>query len=241
MSVGRGGPGPASGAGPVAALRSRAARLPVAGGARRAAPRRSRSGAGSCWQVRAYAGSGSRCGVRGWMVTGYDEARSVLADAETFSNDFGHMVGRPGIGRELDPGGLGLSDPPYHTELRRLLAPEFTPRRLASRLPTRCRPSSTNSSTSSTARPTATGSVDLVAHFARPVPWQVICDLLGIREDGSRAARRPQPPAGSTSTAAWSVPLPPSAAGTSTCGTSSPGPGPTRSRDSSPGSSSRRG
>ena len=26
------------------------------------------------------------------------------------------------------------------------------------------------------------GRVDLLAHFARPVPWLVICDLLGISE-----------------------------------------------------------
>ena len=95
-------------------------------------------------------------GVRGWMVTGYDEVRSVLADHRTFSNDFGHLVGRPGIGRELDPGGLGLSDPPYHTEMRRLLAPEFTPRRLASRLP-RVQAIVDERSTGSNGRRTETG------------------------------------------------------------------------------------
>jgi hypothetical protein len=74
-------------------------------------------------------------GATGWLITGYDEVRAVLADSHTFSNDFGHAIGRPGIGRELDPGGLGTSDPPYHTQLRRLLAPEFTAHRLRSRRP----------------------------------------------------------------------------------------------------------
>ena len=121
-------------------------------------------------------------GVRGWMVTGYDEARSVLADARTFSNDFGHLVGRPGIGRELDPGGLGLSDPPYHTGLRRLLAPEFGARRLASRLPS-VQAIVDEQLDALEREADDDGRVDLVTHFARPVPWRVICDLLGIRED----------------------------------------------------------
>jgi cytochrome P450 len=120
-------------------------------------------------------------GYSGWLVTGYDEVRAVLADSRTFSNDFGHLVGRPGFSQELDPGGLGVTDPPRHTELRRLLGPEFTARRLASQqwrvhevvvhqLEVLAQASDRN------------GRVDLLAHFARPVPWLVICDLLGVSE-----------------------------------------------------------
>ena len=121
-------------------------------------------------------------GVRGWMVTGYDDVRSVLADARTFSNDFGHLIGRPGIGQELDPGGLGLSDPPYHTEMRRLIAPEFSTRRLASQLP-RVQAIVDGRLDALEREADGDGRVDLVAHFARPVPSLVICDLLGIREE----------------------------------------------------------
>jgi cytochrome P450 len=121
-------------------------------------------------------------GSRGWLVTGYDEVRAVLADARSFSNDFGHVIGRPGVGQELDPGGLGVSDPPYHTELRRLLAPEFTARRLASRLP-RIEQIVAAQLDALERESGADGRVDLVAHFARPVPWLVMCDLLGIGED----------------------------------------------------------
>ena len=65
-------------------------------------------------------------GITAWLVTGYDAAKEVLGDATTFSNAFGNC----GEGDEQDPGGLGMTDPPYHTKLRRMLTPEFTMRRL---------------------------------------------------------------------------------------------------------------
>src|SRR3954452_9591248 len=75
-------------------------------------------------------------GLRGWLVTGYDESKTVLAaDTKTFSNDFGNMIGKVGIGAEQDPGGLGFADPPHHSRLRKMLAPHFTPRALAKRPP----------------------------------------------------------------------------------------------------------
>ena len=127
-------------------------------------------------------------GARGWLVTGYDEVRAVLSDAGTFSNDFGHLVGRPGIGQELDPGGLGLSDPPDHTVLRRLLAPEFSARRLETLQP-RVREIVDAQLDVLEREADGSGCVDLLEHFARPVPWLVICELLGIRE-GDREALR---------------------------------------------------
>ena len=66
-----------------------------------------------------------------WLVTGYDEVRRVLGDSSSFSNDLRHLAG---TGLETlaaqNPGGLGFTDPPDHTRLRRLLTPEFTGRRL---------------------------------------------------------------------------------------------------------------
>ncbi|MBN9618236.1 MAG: hypothetical protein J0H43_00630, partial [Actinobacteria bacterium] len=56
-------------------------------------------------------------GLRGWLVTGYEESRYVLAaDPDTFSNDFGNMIGKVGIAAEQDPGGLGFADPPQRHE-----------------------------------------------------------------------------------------------------------------------------
>jgi cytochrome P450 len=127
-------------------------------------------------------------GLRGWLVTGYDEVRAVLADVDTFSNDFGHLVGRGHIGQEQNPGGLGFTDPPYHTRLRRLLTPEFTSRRLA-RLAPLIDGIVADRLDAMAAAADQDGRVDLWQHFALPVPWLTICELLGV-PDGDREALR---------------------------------------------------
>ncbi|MCI2422728.1 cytochrome P450 [Saccharopolyspora sp. K220] len=115
-------------------------------------------------------------GANVWLVTGYREAKAVLGDAERFSNDFTHLVGRIGVTTEDNPGGLGFTDPPAHTRLRRLLTPEFTMRRLARLAPeidaiVRQRLD---------AMAEAPQPVDLVRDFALPIPSLVICELLGV-------------------------------------------------------------
>ena len=69
-------------------------------------------------------------GLRAWLVTGYEETKAVLAAGPAFSNDFTNLVGTVGITAEQNPGGLGFTDPPDHTRLRKLLTPEFTGHRL---------------------------------------------------------------------------------------------------------------
>jgi cytochrome P450 len=129
-------------------------------------------------------------GVRVWLVTGYDEAKSVLAAADVFSNDFRHVVARAGIpvGHHRQ-GGLGFTDPPDHTRLRHLLTPEFTMRRLSRLAPQIDKIIDGQLDEMATAADRK-GSVDLVEHFAGPIPTLVICDLLGIpfedREDFRR-------------------------------------------------------
>jgi cytochrome P450 len=119
-------------------------------------------------------------GLRGWLVTGYAESREVLAgDTSTFSNDFGHMVGKVGIAAEQDPGGLGFADPPAHTRLRHMLTPHFTTRALARRAP-RVR-QIVDETLDELARLGADGAdVDLQQHFAVPIPSRVIMELLGV-------------------------------------------------------------
>ena len=68
-------------------------------------------------------------GITAWLVTGYDAAKEVLGDPTSFSNAFGNLT-TAGTDDEQDPGGLGMTDPPYHTRLRKMLTPEFTMRRL---------------------------------------------------------------------------------------------------------------
>ncbi len=124
-------------------------------------------------------------GLRGWLITGYEESRAVLAaDAETFSNDFSNMVGKVGIAADQDPGGLGFADPPAHTRLRHMLTAHFTTRALANRA-SRVQ-QIVDDALDEMARAGADGAtVDLQKHFALPVPSRVIMELLGI-DDADR-------------------------------------------------------
>ncbi|MEU6646074.1 cytochrome P450 [Saccharomonospora sp. NPDC046836] len=115
-------------------------------------------------------------GLNLWLVSGYEEAKAVLGDAKAFSNDFTNLVGMTSAGVDDNPGGLGFSDPPVHTRLRRLLTPEFTMRRLA-----RLKPGiEAIVQERLDAMAKAEGPVDLVEEFALPIPSLVICELLGV-------------------------------------------------------------
>ena len=123
-------------------------------------------------------------GLRGWLVTGYDECRHVLADAETFSSDFGNLMGAGGIDTARRPGGLGFIDPPDHTRLRRLIGPEFTMRKLTALTPfIEGLVAQQLDAMAEIAGVGATASVDLVRSFAVPVPAFTISTLLGIEPD----------------------------------------------------------
>ena len=111
-------------------------------------------------------------GIKAYLVTGYDAAKEVLGDATTFSNAFGNL----GESDEQDPGGLGMTDPPYHTKLRRLLTPEFTMRRLQRLQPRIDAIVAEQLDAIEAAGPPA----DLVHLFALPIPSLVICELLGV-------------------------------------------------------------
>ncbi|RKT86853.1 Cytochrome P450 [Saccharopolyspora antimicrobica] len=111
-----------------------------------------------------------------WLVTGYDEAKAVLGDAKRFSNDFTNLVGYAGVTEADNPGGLGFTDPPVHTRLRRLLTPEFTMRRLARLTPE----IQAIVEQRLDAMAAADQPVDLVTEFAVPIPSLVISELLGV-------------------------------------------------------------
>ena len=118
-------------------------------------------------------------GFRGWLVTGYDEVRQVLADHESFSNDFGNLVGQAGMSADLDPGGLGFTDPPYHSRLRHMLTPHFSAHRLKELTPT-VTGIVDGAIVALEQRISAAGEADLVEHFALPIPSLTICELLGV-------------------------------------------------------------
>lgn len=122
-----------------------------------------------------------------WLVSGYDEARAVLADSQIYSNDLRPLVSRAGRDDAEQIGGLGMTDPPDHTALRRLLTPEFTRRRLA-RLQPRIERIVADRLDAMARR--SGRRVDLVSEFAFPVPFEVICDLLGLPHADREAFRR---------------------------------------------------
>ena len=113
-----------------------------------------------------------------WLVTGYDEARAVLADATRFSNDMRPVLGTRTRSDAESIGGLGMTDDPDHARLRGLLTPEFTKHRLA-RLQ-----SDIDAIVADTLDALADladdGPVDLVPHFGFAIPFRVICELLGL-------------------------------------------------------------
>ncbi|HET7682261.1 MAG TPA: cytochrome P450 [Marmoricola sp.] len=129
-------------------------------------------------------------GLEIWLVTGYAEAREVLGNVH-HSTDIRPYMGRSGDVESGDIGGLGFTDPPEHTRLRKLLTPEFTMRRLA-----RLKPSidgiiaSQLDETAAAAAASADGVVDLAQTFAFPVPFRVICDLLGLPADQREKFRK---------------------------------------------------
>jgi cytochrome P450 len=124
-------------------------------------------------------------GHEGWLVTGYDAVRQLLADTR-FSNrqDLG-IIHVPyetsGMPAQTEPSpqtpGLFISmDPPDHTRLRRKLTGAFTVKRMK-QLEEQII-DATERQLDELAR--LTPPVDLVKQFALPVPSLVICELLGV-------------------------------------------------------------
>lgn len=129
-------------------------------------------------------------GLEIWLITGYDEAREVLGNVN-HSTDIRPYMGKSGDVENGDIGGLGFTDPPEHTRQRKLLTGEFTMRRLA-----RLKPGIDSiiakqlTETEAGAAASPDGVVDLVQTFAFPVPFRVICDLLGLPDERREKFRK---------------------------------------------------
>jgi cytochrome P450 len=120
------------------------------------------------------------------LVTGYEQARAVLADGKTYSNDMRHLFRDAGEGSAADVGGLGLTDPPHHTRLRRLVGPEFTKARLG-----KLEPRIEAIVAQRLDELAAAGSpADLAAHISARIPMDVICELLGLDDEDHEAFLR---------------------------------------------------
>ena len=110
------------------------------------------------------------------LVTGYEQARALLADGESYSNDMSHLFRDAAPGSAADVGGLGFTDPPLHTRLRKLVAPEFTRNRLD-----RLQPTIEAIVARRLDELAGAGSpADLAAYVSSRVPMDAICGLLGL-------------------------------------------------------------
>jgi cytochrome P450 len=117
--------------------------------------------------------------MRVWLVTGHAESRAVLTDGSSYSNDIRHLFSGDGPTTGDDIGGLGFTDPPLHSRLRKIITPEFTMRRLA-----RMEPIVADIVERQLDQLDAAGSgADLANHVAFPVPFLTITSLLGMEYD----------------------------------------------------------
>ena len=124
-------------------------------------------------------------GHAAWLIVRHEEARAALNDPRFSKDMLAAMASSPDVVAEGLPGPdfarhMLTVDPPDHTRLRRLVSAAFSPRRIEG------------------LRPRAQGIVDgllddmaardpdaitdLVAAFAFPLPFTVICELLGVPE-----------------------------------------------------------
>jgi cytochrome P450 len=120
-------------------------------------------------------------GHQGWLVTGYDLVRAVLADPRFSSRkelmrhhpliDYGDIEVPP-----APPGEFLLMDEPQHSRYRKPLVGKFTVRRM--RLLTQRVEQITTEHLDAMEK--AGPRIDLVTAFAKPIPAIVICELLGV-------------------------------------------------------------
>ncbi|MFI5609737.1 cytochrome P450 [Amycolatopsis sp. NPDC051903] len=138
-------------------------------------------------------GHGAVCPIRmprgtpSYLVTGYDEARSLLSDPRLSKDNRGaydlmaKKVGPENINRnfgQLLGAHMLNTDPPDHTRLRKLVNKAFTSRAIAG-----LRPRIEEVATELLDAMAEHEQADVMAAFAGPLPITVICELLGVREE----------------------------------------------------------
>ncbi|GAB2969531.1 cytochrome P450 [Streptomyces pseudoechinosporeus] len=125
-----------------------------------------------------------------WLVVGHEACRTAFTDPRLSrdwirSGNIKQIVNteqsQPALMHML------MSDPPDHTRLRRLVAREFTPRRIESLAP---RIRQITDELLDTMLAVEERRADLIASFAFPLPMTVICELLGVPELDRDAFRR---------------------------------------------------
>ncbi|MFE9823009.1 cytochrome P450 [Streptomyces sp. NPDC005791] len=115
-------------------------------------------------------------GAEAWLVVGYEAGRALLAD-QRLSKDWRKASPTLGV-RKVSVGTSMLgSDAPAHTRLRRLVAREFTARRMEQLAP---RVQEMTDDLLDSMLAGRGRSADLVEALSFPLPMAVICELLGV-------------------------------------------------------------
>jgi cytochrome P450 len=116
-------------------------------------------------------------GDRAWLVTRYQDVRTVFADPR-FSRAAASTPTAPKLSPRflLRADSILSKDPPDHTRLRRLVAGAFTARRIDTLRPRIQETTDRLLDGLEQVDPPA----DLVTHLALPLPVMVICELLGV-------------------------------------------------------------
>ncbi|PRX48539.1 cytochrome P450 [Prauserella shujinwangii] len=127
-------------------------------------------------------------GLRAWLVTGYADAKALLADprlskdSERAQHVFERRLTATAVrstpmSRSLAAHMLN-TDPPDHTRLRKLVNKAFTARTVA-----RLRPRIEEITDRLLDDMAGAGEADLLTALAFPLPITVICELLGVPDD----------------------------------------------------------
>jgi len=120
-----------------------------------------------------------------YFLSRYDDCAAVYRDPDTWSSDKTRDF-RPNFGDSLlyehHTTSLVFNDPPYHSRVRRLLAPAFAPRALAALQP-RIEQLVDRPIDRALAQSARDGGIDLITDFAAAIPVQLIGDMLGVPPD----------------------------------------------------------
>ncbi|MET8571507.1 cytochrome P450 [Streptomyces sp. NPDC004783] len=111
-----------------------------------------------------------------WLVVGHRAGRAALTEP-TLTKDWSKASPSLPLGAVSSGPHMLRSDPPDHTRLRRLVAREFTPRRVEALAP---RVQKITDALLDRMLASADGRADLVEALSFPLPISVICELLGV-------------------------------------------------------------